>query len=89
MSFRTYVRNLYFLKEREIIAYPNPVTETLYLEGQIGEVLVLDSYGREINLQIDHYEKGKIINFANYDKGVYVVRALAGKKHHSIRILVK
>lgn len=73
----------------EITAYPNPVTEILYLEGQIGEVIVLDSYGREINLQIDHYEKGKIINFANYDKGVYVVRALAGKKHHSIRILVK
>lgn len=73
----------------EIIAYPNPVTEILYLEGQIGEVVVLDSYGRQINLHIDHYENGKIINFANYDKGVYVVRAWTGKKPHSIRILVK
>jgi hypothetical protein len=73
----------------EIIAYPNPVSEILYLEGQIGEVEVLDSYGRQINLRIDHYEKGKIINFANNDKGVYVVRAMVGKKPQSIRILVK
>jgi hypothetical protein len=72
-----------------INAYPNPVTEKLYLEGQIGEIIVFDSYGRQINMPVDTYEKGKVLNFTGNDKGVYVVRAWTGKKPNSIRILVK
>lgn len=69
--------------------YPNPVTEKLYLEGKIGEVIVFDSFGRQINIPVDTFEKGKILNFVGNDKGVYVVRAWTGKKPNSIRILVK
>lgn len=75
--------------ETGINAYPNPVTEKLYLEGQIGEIIVFDSYGRQINMPVDTYEKGKVLNFTGNDKGVYVVRAWTGKKTNSIRILVK
>ena len=75
--------------ELTINAYPNPVTEKLFLEGKIGEVLVFDSYGRQINMRVDTYDKGKILNFAGNDKGVYVIRAWIGKVPNSIRILVK
>lgn len=75
--------------EATINAYPNPVTEKLFIEGKIGEVLVFDSYGRQINMRVDTYDKGKILNFAGNDKGVYVIRVWTGKKPNSIRILVK
>ena len=73
----------------EINAYPNPVTDKLYLEGNVDEIVVIDTYGRQINIPVGNYEKGKTLNFAGMDKGVYVVRAWTGKKPNSIRILVK
>jgi hypothetical protein len=75
--------------ETSIRVYPNPVTESLYLEGNIGDVIVFDSFGRQINIPVDTYEKGKILNFVGNNKGVYVVRAWTGKKSNSIRVLVK
>lgn len=72
-----------------ITAYPNPVADKLYLEGKIDEIMVFDAYGRQINMRVEEYDKGKIINFVGSDKGVYVVRAWTGKKPNSIRILVK
>lgn len=72
-----------------IRVYPNPVTETLYLEGNVRDVQVFDAYGRQINIPVNGYERGKILNFVGKDKGVYVVRAWAGEKPNSIRILVK
>ncbi len=72
-----------------ILAYPNPVEDQLYLEGPIGEVMIFDAYGRQIKLQVEEYDQGKIINFVGSDKGVYVVRAWTGNKPNSIRILVK
>ena len=73
----------------EINAYPNPVMDMLYLEGNVDEIVVIDAYGRQINIPIGNYEKGKTLNFAEMEKGVYVVRAWTGKKPNSIRILVK
>lgn len=72
-----------------IIAYPNPVMDRLHLEGNIDEIMVIDAYGRQINIPVDDYEKGKSLNFTGMEKGVYVVRAWTGKKSNSIRILVK
>ena len=76
-------------EEAVITAYPNPVVDRLYLEGKIGEIMVIDAYGRQINIPVGDYEKGKTLNFTGMEKGVYVVRAWTGKKSNSIRILVK
>lgn len=72
-----------------LLAYPNPVSEKLFLEGSVDEIKVFDSYGRQINIPVESFEKGKILNFTGSDKGVYVVRAWTGNKSNSIRILVK
>lgn len=70
-------------------AYPNPVIDNLYLEGDIDEVFVYDTFGRKINMPLDTYEEGKILNFMGKNKGVYMIRAYKNQKSTSIRILVK
>jgi len=70
-------------------AYPNPVTDRLYLEGDISEVAVFDTFGRQINIPIESYEDGKILNFMGSNKGVYMIRAYKNDKSTSIRVLVK
>ena len=72
-----------------ITTYPNPVVERLFVEGAIGEVKVFDAYGRQINVPVESFERGKILNFTGNEKGVYVVRAWTNGKPNSIRILVK
>lgn len=72
-----------------INVYPNPVTEKLFLEGKITDLKVFDAYGRQINMKVEQFEKGKILNFTGSDKGVYILRAWIGDKPNSIRILVK
>ncbi|KEO75327.1 T9SS type A sorting domain-containing protein [Anditalea andensis] len=72
-----------------IRAFPNPVTDLLYLEGDIKEVFVFDTYGRQINLPIESYDSGKILNFMGRNKGVYMIRTYKNTKSTSIRILVK
>lgn len=73
----------------EIIVYPNPVLERLFVEGQVDEIKVFDAYGRQINVAVDSFERGKILNFTGREKGVYVVRTWTNSKPNSIRILVK
>jgi hypothetical protein len=72
-----------------IIAYPNPVIERLFIEGATGEVKIFDAYGRQINVPVESFERGKILNFAGSEKGVYVIRAWTNNQPNSIRILVK
>ncbi|MDN3671096.1 T9SS type A sorting domain-containing protein [Echinicola jeungdonensis] len=76
-------------QEEGISAYPNPVIDQLYLEGNINEVKIFDSFGREINTSINSFEKGKIISFAKNHRGVYIVKALVNGQPQTIRILVK
>ena len=73
----------------EIIVYPNPVLERLFVEGQIDDIKVFDAYGRQIKVPVESFERGKILNFTGREKGVYVVRAWTDSKPNSIRILVK
>lgn len=73
----------------EIIVYPNPVLERLYMEGEVHEIKVFDAYGREIKVPVEAFERGKILNFTGREKGVYVVRAWTNGKPNSIRVLVK
>lgn len=72
-----------------IRAYPNPVTDRLYLEGDIQDVIIFDTFGRQINIPMESYEDGKILNFMGSNKGVYMIRAYKNDKSTSIRVLVK
>lgn len=72
-----------------IKAYPNPVVDKLFLEGDLDEVHVYDTFGRKINIPVDTYEEGKILNFMGKNKGIYMIRAYKNQKTTSIRILVK
>lgn len=73
----------------EVVVYPNPVVERLFVEGKINEIKVFDAYGRQIKVPVESFERGKILNFTGREKGVYVVRAWTDSKPNSIRILVK
>lgn len=73
----------------EVSAYPNPVVERLFLEGQVDDLMVFDAYGRQIKVAVEAFERGKILNFTDKEKGIYVVRAWTNGKPNSIRILVK
>jgi len=72
-----------------IRAYPNPVTDRLFLEGDIQEVIVFDTFGRQINIPVESYDDGKILNFMGSNKGIYMIRAYKNDKSTSIRVLVK
>jgi hypothetical protein len=72
----------------EIITYPNPVRERLFIEGKFESLDIFDSFGRRIVLPLEDYEKGKILNFAGLQKGIYIVKILQGRNQKSIRILL-
>lgn len=69
--------------------FPNPVTDWLHIEGDLEEYSVFDPYGRVLNLPMEGYEKGKMINFTGLQKGVYVVNIIYNNESKSIRVLVK
>jgi hypothetical protein len=72
-----------------IKAYPNPVTDKLFLEGEMDEISVYDPFGRQINVRVEDYEQGKVLDFIGKQKGVYLIRTYINQKPTSIRILVK
>jgi hypothetical protein len=69
--------------------FPNPVTDWLNLEGDIDDYIVYDPYGRQLNLPMEINEKGKMINFAGLQKGVYLVNIVQNNESKSIRVLVR
>jgi hypothetical protein len=69
--------------------FPNPVTDWLNLEGDIDDYMVYDPYGRQLNLPMEINEKGKMINFAGLQKGVYLVNIVQNNESKSIRVLVR
>ncbi|MDO9553247.1 T9SS type A sorting domain-containing protein [Rhodonellum sp.] len=71
------------------VAYPNPVEDKLFVEGVFDSIVIYDSFGRILNLASEDFQKGKIINFAGLQKGVYLIKLINNKEQTSIRILVK
>lgn len=69
--------------------FPNPVSDWLHLEGDLEEYTIYDPYGRALNLPMEAYEKGKMINFAGLQKGVYLVNIVQNNESKSIRVLVR
>ncbi|MCC5936898.1 MAG: T9SS type A sorting domain-containing protein [Lunatimonas sp.] len=76
--------------EAAVFLYPNPTyTENVVLVGAAERIMVFDFQGREINVPIERTEQGNLINFANRQKGLYLVRVLAGNKWNAIRLIIK
>ena len=74
----------------EFKVYPNPVSDLLILEGEIDDFSIVDPFGRTLNLPVEKsQDKGKIINFAGLQKGIYLLKIRNGGEQKSIRILVK
>ncbi len=73
----------------EMKVYPNPVQDKLFVEGKFENMDIFDSFGRRLNLPIEDYEKGKILNFVGLQKGIYIINILQGGKQKSMRILLK
>ncbi|QDH80588.1 T9SS type A sorting domain-containing protein [Echinicola soli] len=76
--------------ESLIKAYPNPVVnDQIFLEGDVDDVKLFDTFGREIKIDINEAENGKFVNFTTNRKGVYLIKAWNKNSPQLIRILVK
>ncbi len=76
--------------ESQIKAYPNPVENNkIFLEGDVDDIKLYDTFGREINIDISEAENGKFVNFTTNRKGVYLIKAWNKNSPQLIRILVK
>ncbi|WP_380801373.1 T9SS type A sorting domain-containing protein [Shivajiella indica] len=69
--------------------FPNPVNDWLQIEGEIDGYTIYDPYGRQLNLPSETIGKGKMINFAGLQKGVYLVNIIQNNESKSIRVLVQ
>lgn len=76
--------------EASFFLYPNPAySDNVVLVGPAERIMVFDFQGREINVPIERTEQGNLINFANRQKGLYLVRVLSGKRWNAIRLVIK
>ena len=55
--------------ENEIVLYPNPVANDLYLNQQVKSILVTDMIGKKIAL----VEHTNYIDCSNFSEGIYVL----------------
>jgi hypothetical protein len=69
--------------------YPNPVVDKLHVEGNFDRLIIYDSFGRSLNPDQEDSGKGKIINFAGLQKGIYLLKIENQGSYKSVRILVK
>ncbi len=68
--------------------YPNPVVNRLFIEGKFTELVIFDSFGRQILLPRERSDDGEIVNFEGQRPGIYVVNLFAASGPKSFRILV-
>lgn len=77
------------LPEQSFRIFPNPVVDLLKVEGEFSEMVVFDSFGREILLPTERTDEGEIINFEGQRPGIYVIHLFSESGPKSFRILVK
>ncbi|MDO8967314.1 T9SS type A sorting domain-containing protein [Algoriphagus sp.] len=68
--------------------FPNPVVNRLTVEGQFSEIIIFDSFGRQIFLPRERNSEGEIVNFEGQRPGVYVINLFSESGPKSFRILV-
>jgi len=74
----------------EVVIYPNPVTNILYIESSIfnAEVEIYDTQGKNIEKQILYNEK-TYFNIENWKSGVYMIKIIAENDVWTERIVKK
>jgi len=73
----------------ELLLYPNPVTEMLYIMGEVEDIAVFDFQGRLINIPQEVDKDGKILNFTESQKGMYLINMVKNGQPLTKRIIVK
>lgn len=75
--------------ENTLKVYPNPAIEEVMVEGTFTNLLVLDSYGREITIPRLPGNTGEVLNFKDQHPGLYLIKVVHDLGITSFRILVK
>ncbi|EPR69193.1 hypothetical protein ADICYQ_1693 [Cyclobacterium qasimii M12-11B] len=73
----------------DLLFYPNPVTERLYIMGEVSDITVFDFQGRLINIPQEVDKDGKILNFTESQKGMYLINMVKNGQPLTRRIIVK
>lgn len=76
------------LPEAGFRIYPNPVVSELYIDGEFTDLVIFDSFGRQILLPRERRDEGEIVNFGGQRPGIYVVNLFSESGPKSFRILV-
>jgi len=76
-------------QEIQFSAYPNPVTEKLFVEGNLEIIGIYDSFGRKVPVEILENENKKELNFVGLKKGIYLLTLVQNNEWKTLRILVK
>lgn len=75
--------------KEELFIYPNPTVDVLRVNGVFELTGIIDPFGRSIKIPVEDVGNGKILNFANSMRGLYLINVLEQGKPKSYRILVK
>ncbi|WP_133552196.1 T9SS type A sorting domain-containing protein [Algoriphagus boseongensis] len=68
--------------------YPNPVQNLLTIDGEFEDLVIYDSYGRQILLPRESRLQGEIVNFENQKPGIYIINVISSTGIQSFRIQV-
>jgi hypothetical protein len=75
--------------EEELVLYTNPVTARLFILGDVGDVSVFDFQGRLIKIPQEEDKNGKMLNFTESQKGMYLIKMVKNGQHFTKRIIVQ
>jgi hypothetical protein len=73
----------------DVRLYPNPVTERLWIRGEVQDVVVYDFQGRQIKIPQEGDKNGKMLTFTAVQKGLYLIKYTQGNRVVTERIIVK
>lgn len=74
---------------KELLLYPNPTVDILRINGSFELISVIDPFGRPIKIPSEDIHNGKMLNFGNSMRGLYLINVLEQGKPKSYRILIK
>lgn len=77
------------IPDEELITYPNPVTDRLYVVGEFTDIKVFDFQGRLIKIPQEEDKDGKMLNFAESQKGMYLIKMIKNGQALTQRIIVQ
>jgi hypothetical protein len=75
--------------QSDLLLYPNPTSDFLRINGEFELTGIIDPFGRTIKIPVADVDNGKILSFANFMRGLYLIKVMEQGKPKSYRILVK